>query len=57
MPLVKIVRQGSVTLPAEARKALRLKVGDYLEAEVVDGENPPEARFGDRPQDGVAADP
>ena len=38
MPLVKIVRQGSVTLPAEARKALRLKVGDYLEAEVVDGE-------------------
>jgi AbrB family looped-hinge helix DNA binding protein len=24
--------------PAEARKALRLKAGDYLEAEVVDGE-------------------
>ena len=38
MPLVKIVRQGAVTLPIEARKALRLKEGDYLEAEVVDGE-------------------
>lgn len=38
MALVKVVRQGAVTLPAEARKALRIKEGDYLEAEVVEGE-------------------
>ena len=38
MSLVKVVRQGAVTLPAEARKALRIKEGDYLEAEVVEGE-------------------
>jgi AbrB family looped-hinge helix DNA binding protein len=38
MALVKVVRQGAVTLPAEARKALRIKQGDYLEAEVVEGE-------------------
>ena len=35
MPLTKLTRNGQVTLPAEARKALRLKEGDYLEAEVV----------------------
>ena len=38
MPLVKMTRNGQVTLPAEARKALRLKEGDYLEAEVAEGE-------------------
>ena len=38
MSLVKVVRQGAVTLPAEARKALRINEGDYLEAEVVEGE-------------------
>ena len=36
MPLVKMTRNGQVTLPAEARKALRLKEGDYLEAEVAE---------------------
>ena len=37
MSLVKLLRGGQMTLPAEARKALRLKEGDYLEAEVVGG--------------------
>ncbi len=37
MTLVKVLRAGQVTLPAEARKALALKEGDYLEAEVVEG--------------------
>ena len=35
MPLTKLTRNGQVTLPAEARRKLRLKEGDYLEAEVV----------------------
>ena len=35
MALVKVLRAGQVTLPAEARKALKLAEGDYLEAEVV----------------------
>jgi AbrB family looped-hinge helix DNA binding protein len=35
MALVKVLRGRQVTLPAEARKALRLKEGDYLEAQVV----------------------
>lgn len=38
MALVKVIRNGQITLPAEARRALRLKEGDYLEAEVIDGE-------------------
>lgn len=38
MALVKVIRNGQITLPAEARKALRLKEGDCLEAEVVEGE-------------------
>src|SRR3954451_16312605 len=37
MALVKILRGGQLTLPAEARKALRLADGDYLEAELVEG--------------------
>jgi AbrB family looped-hinge helix DNA binding protein len=36
MALVKLLRGGQMTLPAEARKALRLKEGDYLEAEVTE---------------------
>jgi AbrB family looped-hinge helix DNA binding protein len=35
MTLVKLLRGGQVTLPAAARKALRLNEGDYLVAEVV----------------------
>lgn len=38
MTLVKVVRQGAVTLPAEARRVLGIKEGDYLAAEVVEGE-------------------
>lgn len=37
MALIKVLRAGQVTLPAEARKALALEEGDYLEAEVVEG--------------------
>lgn len=37
MALVKLLRSGQVTVPAEARKALQLKEGDYLEAEIVAG--------------------
>ncbi len=35
--LVRMLRGGQVTLPAEARRALKLREGDYLEAEIVDG--------------------
>jgi AbrB family looped-hinge helix DNA binding protein len=35
MALTKLTRNGQVTLPAEARRKLRLAEGDYLEAEVV----------------------
>lgn len=34
MPLVKVIRHGQITLPAEFRKALDLDEGDYLEAEM-----------------------
>lgn len=37
MALVRLLRGGQVTLPAETRKALELNEGDYLEAEVVEG--------------------
>src|SRR3954471_15434607 len=37
MALVKLLRGGQLTLPAETRKALRLVEGDYLEAELVQG--------------------
>jgi AbrB family looped-hinge helix DNA binding protein len=33
-PLIKVIRHGQVTLPAEFREALALKEGDYLEAEI-----------------------
>jgi AbrB family looped-hinge helix DNA binding protein len=37
MALVKVLRSGQVTLPTAVRKKLRVKEGDYLEAEVVEG--------------------
>jgi AbrB family looped-hinge helix DNA binding protein len=37
MALVRLLRRGQVTLPAETRKALKLTEGDYLEAEVREG--------------------
>jgi AbrB family looped-hinge helix DNA binding protein len=36
MALVRLLRGGQVTLPAEVRQKLKLAQGDYLEAEVVD---------------------
>jgi AbrB family looped-hinge helix DNA binding protein len=35
--LIKMRERGQVTLPPEARKALKVESGDYLEAEVVEG--------------------
>ena len=37
MALVRMLRGGQVTLPAEARKALKLSEGDYLDLEVTGG--------------------
>lgn len=37
MALVRVLRGGQVTLPAEARKALGLSEGDYLDLEVAEG--------------------
>ncbi len=37
MALVRMLRGGQVTLPAEARKALKIKEGDYLDLEVSAG--------------------
>lgn len=34
MPLIKVIRHGQVTLPAKFRKALNVKEGDYLEADL-----------------------
>lgn len=34
MALVRMLKGGQITLPAEARKALKLSEGDYLELEV-----------------------
>jgi AbrB family looped-hinge helix DNA binding protein len=36
MALVRLLRGGQVTLPAEVRQRLKLAQGDYLEAEVVE---------------------
>jgi len=36
MTLVRLLRGGQVTLPAEVRQKLKLTQGDYLEAEVVE---------------------
>ena len=35
--LIRIVRNGQITLPAEVRKTLMVKEGDYLEASLVNG--------------------
>src|SRR5215213_5185180 len=35
--LIKMTRSGQITLPAELRKALAVKEGDYIEAELVNG--------------------
>lgn len=35
MALVRVRRMAQLTLPAEVRRALNVKEGDYLEAEVV----------------------
>ena len=37
MPLVKITRNGQLTLPAAIRKALNVAEGDHLEAKLTDG--------------------
>ena len=37
MALVRMLRGGQVTLPVEARKALKLNEGDYLHLAVTDG--------------------
>jgi AbrB family looped-hinge helix DNA binding protein len=36
MALVRLLRGGQVTLPADVRQKLRLAQGDYLEAEIVE---------------------
>ena len=36
MALVKLLRGGLLTVPAEVRKALRLKDGDYLDLELTE---------------------
>lgn len=38
MALVRMLRGGQVTLPADARKALKLNEGDYLDLQVTNGE-------------------
>lgn len=34
MPLVKVIRHGQITLPADFREELDIEEGDYLEAEL-----------------------
>ena len=34
MPLVKVIRHGQITLPADFREELDIKEGDYLEADM-----------------------
>jgi AbrB family looped-hinge helix DNA binding protein len=36
-PLIKVIRHGQITLPAEFREVLELHEGDYLEAELEKG--------------------
>src|SRR5690348_4273039 len=36
MAIVRLIRGGQVTLPADARRAFNMKEGDYLEAEVTE---------------------
>lgn len=35
MPLVRLRKEAQLTLPVDVRKALKVKEGDYLEAEIV----------------------
>ena len=37
MPTIKITSNGAITLPAKFRKALDLKVGDFVNAEIEKG--------------------
>ena len=37
MTLVRLRERAQITLPQEVRNALRVKQGDYLEAEIVEG--------------------
>jgi AbrB family looped-hinge helix DNA binding protein len=37
LSLIKVTRNGQITLPAEVRKALQVKEGDYFEAELIAG--------------------
>lgn len=37
MALVRMLRGGQFTLPADARKALNLSEGDYLDVEIAEG--------------------
>ena len=34
MPLVKVIRHGQITLPADFREELDIEEGDYLEADI-----------------------
>jgi AbrB family looped-hinge helix DNA binding protein len=34
MPIVKVIRHGQITLPADFREELAIKEGDYLQAEL-----------------------
>ena len=38
MPTIKITSNGAVTLPAKIRKALGLKIGDFVNAELKKGQ-------------------
>ena len=38
MPTIKITSNGAITLPAQIRKALGLKIGDYVNAELKKGQ-------------------
>jgi AbrB family looped-hinge helix DNA binding protein len=35
--LVRVIRNGQITLPADVRRALKVQEGDYFEAEVIAG--------------------
>jgi len=36
MTLVKVIRNGQITLPADLREKMAIKEGDYLEAEIIE---------------------
>src|SRR5215217_3995337 len=37
LSVIKMTRNGQITLPAELRKALAVKEGDYIEAQLING--------------------